>query len=365
MKTLRMVGAAMAVCAIASGCGESGPDADPRAAEPVVEAGGETLTRGQLDEEVEKMVTAESSNIPKERAAEYRQMLARQRVQAFMVEKVLVAKAKAAGFVVTDEDVAKREAEVVKNFAGRPNAPKSFKELADKYPLGAERAYDEIRKGILLDKYLRAEASKAGEAEVKAEAAKIVAAVEKRNSRKYAAEEALAKAQALKKELSGASEAEIKAKFAKLAMENSACPSSERGGDLGSFQRGRMVPEFDKAAFGLPVGTVSEPVKTQFGYHLILVTEKTAAQPAKDGKPANEEMVRASHILLSTDAKEPVPTAEEAEETARNGQLRQKAGGIVQAALREAKVKVAPEFKNLLPPEEPAAAPAVEPAEKK
>jgi len=64
------------------------------------------------------------------------------------------------------------------------------------------------------------------------------------------------------------------ADFAKLAQENSSCPSSAQGGDLGSFGPGQMVPEFDAVVFSAPVGTVQGPVKTQFGYHLLEVTAR-------------------------------------------------------------------------------------------
>ena len=60
--------------------------------------------------------------------------------------------------------------------------------------------------------------------------------------------------------------------FAAVAKESSKCPSGAQGGDLGYFGKGMMVPEFEQAAFNLPVGEVSEPVKTQFGWHLIKVT---------------------------------------------------------------------------------------------
>ena len=60
--------------------------------------------------------------------------------------------------------------------------------------------------------------------------------------------------------------------FAEVAKEVSMCPSGAKGGDLGYFGRGQMVPEFDKAAFSLPVGEISEPIKTQFGWHLLVVT---------------------------------------------------------------------------------------------
>ena len=67
--------------------------------------------------------------------------------------------------------------------------------------------------------------------------------------------------------------------FEEAAKVFSSCPSSQRGGDLGSFGKGQMVPEFETAAFALEIGKVSEPVQTQFGFHLIRVNEKKDAQP--------------------------------------------------------------------------------------
>ncbi len=58
-------------------------------------------------------------------------------------------------------------------------------------------------------------------------------------------------------------------KFGKLAKELSLCPSKKREGNLGYFGRGQMVKEFEKTAFNLQVGKISEPVKTKFGYHII------------------------------------------------------------------------------------------------
>lgn len=62
--------------------------------------------------------------------------------------------------------------------------------------------------------------------------------------------------------------------FAEAAKEVSKCPSGQAGGDLGFFGRGRMVPEFDKAAFELAVNEISEPIETQFGWHLLVVTDQ-------------------------------------------------------------------------------------------
>lgn len=62
--------------------------------------------------------------------------------------------------------------------------------------------------------------------------------------------------------------------FSEMAKKFSKCPSKQRGGDLGYFGRGQMVEEFEEASFNLPVNSISEPVQTDFGWHIIKVIDK-------------------------------------------------------------------------------------------
>lgn len=63
--------------------------------------------------------------------------------------------------------------------------------------------------------------------------------------------------------------------FAEVAKEHSQCPSGQQGGDLGEFSPGQMVREFDQVVFSDEVGEVHGPIKTDFGYHLIEITNRT------------------------------------------------------------------------------------------
>ena len=62
--------------------------------------------------------------------------------------------------------------------------------------------------------------------------------------------------------------------FAEVAKRFSKCPSAKKGGDLGYFGKGQMVPEFETVAFANEKGCVVGPVKTQFGFHIIKVTDR-------------------------------------------------------------------------------------------
>ena len=88
------------------------------------------------------------------------------------------------------------------------------------------------------------------------------------------------------------------ADFGKLAKKHSICPSGKRGGDLGEFRQGQMVPAFDKVVFSCPVLEPTGPLHTQFGYHIIRLDDTREAQLPKfaDVKPQIAQQLQQQKI---------------------------------------------------------------------
>jgi parvulin-like peptidyl-prolyl isomerase len=108
----------------------------------------------------------------------------------------------------------------------------------------------------------------------------------KPNEKDLTEPEALAKAQDLRAKIVAGAD------FATLAKaESDDTGSAAKGGDLGAFRHGQMVPAFDQAAFSAPVGEVSEPIRTDFGYHIIKITSRTA-KTFDEAKPDIEKQLK-------------------------------------------------------------------------
>ncbi len=125
--------------------------------------------------------------------------------------------------------------------------------------------------------------------------------------------------------------------FASLAEIYSEGPSGPEGGDLGYFRRGKMAAEFEEVAFSLPVGEVSAPVKTRFGYHIIQIEDKRGV--------GDSEEVHARHILMEIRASDET-LIEIEEQVAALGEAA--AGDGLEAAAAEAgfEVQTTPPFPN-------------------
>jgi len=347
---VKMIGLAVLAGVVVAGCGKQ--EQEEKVEDVMaISVNGEKLMRSAIDADVDAVVKAQDGKIPAEQMDYARQMIANQMVQGFIVEKVLVSKAQAEGFVVTEADRKAREEEFVKQMAKMPDAPKSLEEYFKKFPLGEERARTEFENGILIDKMIKAELAKAPKEDFSAEAQKRIDSVVSNNvAAKTAEADALKKIKDLKAQLDKIPAAELPAKFAELAKANSACPSKEKGGDLGEFTHGQMVKEFDEVAFKLPVNKVSDPVKTQFGYHLVMVTKKVPAVEAKGDAPAEPEKVQASHILIKATKPMDVPKKEDIVKMLETRAEREFTQNFVKRLVKEAKIEASEEYKQFLPP---------------
>ena len=364
---LGKIGAVAVAAIVVVGCGKKDAAADgdksaEAAAKPAaaavdpkkvaVQVNDAKLTYGELDGDIAKIIATQ--NIPAEQAEPARKHFREQLAQQFVMKTLLMSEVAKKGLKLSDEDRKKREEEFLKSVAGRPGAPKTIDELLAKHPFGTERARKEFDESILIQKLLEQEVTGKIKIDEKKVAEQFAAATSNYTAAVKAAAGAEDKIKGLKKQLDGLTGDALTNKFAQLAKENSDCPSKNKGGDLGQFTRGQMVPEFDKVAFSSEPLKVSDPVKTQFGWHLVMVTKKTPAVEAKGDKPAEPEKVQASHILVSARAPEKAPTKEDVEAQIKRPQEQMAMRKYFEALRASAKI-TAPDFPSLQPPKPDAA----------
>ena len=140
--------------------------------------------------------------------------------------------------------------------------------------------------------------------------------------------------------------------FAKLAKEFSIDGSKEKGGDLGWFGHGQMIPEFEQAAAALKPGGISDVVKTKFGFHIIKLEERRT-QNNKDGKP--EEQWHARHILIGAQAggDNPLAPPQTSRDKARSVVEQEKAKKVLDDIVQRSHVTVAENYQVKMPEQQP------------
>lgn len=357
---MKLISSVLVGAALIAGCSNTNE-------EVVVDVQGAKLYRSDIDKGIAKIMELQGDQIPEDQIEYVKTRIANQMAQSFMIGEVLTLKAKSLGYSASQEEITQKGEEIMKQLSGRPDAPKSLDEVFEKSPFGAERAKTEFEQGVLIDKMLKAEASKAQKEDPEAKAKEIIAKIEADNAAALAAKPAaLAEIQAIKATLDMTPAEEKAAKFGELAQEKSACPSGKSAnGDLGEFTRGMMVPEFEKVAFEQEIGVISEPVETKFGYHLILTTKKIPAVEATEDTPAAPEKVVASHILIKTPEVQSVPALEEVKGYFERMAEQDFMKDFILKAVREVTIDVADEFKTLLPPPEENNEEVVAPVEEK
>lgn len=249
----------------------------------LVDVDGTKLTRGEVDQQLDKQFEqfkAMQGDIPPEALEGYRDQGRRQMAQQFAIKSVLMNEAARTGVKPTDKDMEDAYAKLGKSL---PEGV-TMEEALKKSPMGEEKMRQEIRDSVTINMMLESRLSNQvavaaqdvdqyvaeHQDELKTPEtvhARHILIKQDENADEAAKAAGKTKAEDLRKQLLSGTN------FADLARQFSDCPSKERGGDLGTFGRGQMVPAFEDAAFSQKTNEVGEVLETKFGYHIVQVLE--------------------------------------------------------------------------------------------
>jgi len=273
----------------------------------ITEAELQKIIKPQLDKMVQQ-----NKQLPPAFAQTYKKQIRQQILDQMIVGRLLEKKVKEFNIVVTEEEVINQ----IKELLSAQNPSLSLEEFTKKTAESGqsfEEVKQQVRKGMTYQKIV--ESQWAGKINITEEDAKkhydenptqfeVQEQVRashiliKPDTTDSDADPNQAKANAKAKTEDLLRQIKDGADFAELARANSTCPSAAQGGDLNFFAKGQMVPPFEKAAFALEVGKVSDIVETRFGYHIIKVTDH------KDASTTSFEQARDNIIKQLTQKKQ-------------------------------------------------------------
>jgi peptidyl-prolyl cis-trans isomerase C len=252
----------------------------PTAEDVIVTVEGKDITYGQIMQAVQMTMQQLSRRMPPQQLSQMYGQVFQQMKDTLIANALLENAAENSSLTVSDADL---DEEITKIKANAPS-DKTLEEVLAENDVNIDEWKENLRKQMLVGKLVEDKTANIAEPtpeEIGAfyqenidsfkvpetvTASHILIAFDEEDTDETKAAKK-AEIEALKQQLdSGAS-------FEELATANSDCPSSQRGGELGTFSRGQMVPEFEEAAFNMETGTVSDVVETQFGYHLIKLTD--------------------------------------------------------------------------------------------
>jgi len=251
---------------------------------PVITVDDTPITVGDVREMFNGKYAGQFQQLPPEQQAMFQQQIQQMILTELVSKTLLLNAANKADYKASEEEFQ----EAMKGIQANIPEGSTIEEFAKSAGVDLDRVKSQIRDDIKIRQLVESitESAKApDDAEVKKhfeenptefeEKASVTASHILLSTDADADEEAIAKAKKEADEIRAKLVAEEAADFAELATAHSDCPSKTKGGDLGKFSAGQMVPEFEKAAFEQEIGAIGEPIKTQFGYHIIKVTDRT------------------------------------------------------------------------------------------
>jgi hypothetical protein len=222
--------------------------------------------------------------IPTNRMEEAKEHFRHRSIKAFVFKTVMMEEAVNQKIAVVDAD---RQAGLRSLAESMKSRNWTTNDFFLKGPMGEEMMRHEFEDGLVIDKLLKQnvrEKLKVGDGEIAA----IVDALDATNRATRV------KLEGIRKQLLDGAD------FADTARNVSQDPSAKNGGDLGEFARGKILRDFEQAAFSQKVGEVGPIIATRHGFHILKVTARTPATPETGSSPAVPETARVSHILLNT-----------------------------------------------------------------